>query len=121
MTEKEGATWARCSLRIASDNLSPAQINGIIHHPRAELTRDFWVVDIEPDSSVHLQDQLQSTEQFMIEFIDKLRYLSKRCDISLRIGWEPRPQQDGIAISEELIKVLAELGIYVMLSTFPGA
>lgn len=111
-------TWARVSLRIASQHLSSSEIEQLVGLKSIDRPVDSWAVDLTSDSAVGLNEQLSIVKAFLRERITTLEGLADGSEINLSIGWTPRNPQDGIIFDTELIALLSRIGCYVLLDTY---
>jgi hypothetical protein len=115
MTDDE--PWAAATLRIVSDQLPATEVAARLG--RASTARDdrVWAADLAASSDVPPADQLAAAADFLRTHQAALRALAP-ADISLRLSWTPRRPQDGLALTPDLIALLAAVDAYLLLDTY---
>ncbi|WP_091088048.1 hypothetical protein [Nonomuraea wenchangensis] len=83
------------------------------------LDQDGWHVDYEMESDRPLSVQLEAIESFLVNAQDLLLVDGATPpEVSLHLSWTPREPQDGIILTQSLIRVMARLNIFVTLDTY---
>ncbi|MQA84960.1 MAG: hypothetical protein GEV03_10140 [Streptosporangiales bacterium] len=115
----DNGPWAKSALRIESAVLSVEEIGRRMGQASTDAKApNCWIVDLEPDDSLPLNDQLPAVERFIAAKIDVLEELAPACEIDLFLGWHPEAGQDGIVFQPSLIKLLGRIGAVVTLDTY---
>jgi hypothetical protein len=115
---KSQEPWARTSLRIASDDLTPQQIAEQLGRPSVARSADFWAIDLEESSWQPLEEQLAGASAFIREHDKVLKNLAESADVALHVSWSPRVSQDGLLLDRKLLAGLTSVGAYLLLDTY---
>jgi hypothetical protein len=110
-------SWARVSLRIATQNLATPVVEKLMGRKSSAKPDQYWAMDVTADSKISLDGQLNLAKDFLREKAEVLESLSDS-EINLSIGWTPRSPQDGIVFDVDLIALLSRLRCYVLLDTY---
>lgn len=110
-------TWARVSLRIASQSVGAKEIQQLMGAMGSARPGDPWAIDLTGDSAVELNEQIQVAKEYLREKELVVKSIPAR-EVSLNISWTPRSPQDGIILDVEMIALLASIPCYVLLDTY---
>jgi hypothetical protein len=116
----DDAPWALCSLRIVAGRLTSGELAAQLGRPgsgRGGPGALGWVTEFASNDAP-LADQLATAADFLRAHQATLRALPDGADVSLRVGWTPRRPQDGLALTTDLIALLASVGGYLLLDTY---
>ncbi|HVQ90564.1 MAG TPA: hypothetical protein VMU51_05980 [Mycobacteriales bacterium] len=116
----DDAPWAQCSLRIVAGQLTSGELAAQLGRPgsgRGGPGALGWVTEFATND-VPLADQLGIAADFLRTHQGTLRALPAGADVSLRVSWTPQRPQDGLALSTDLIALLAAVHGYLLLDTF---
>ena len=112
-----GETWARVSLRIASQRLTIREIEQLMGRMGSSGPSDLWAIDLTEDSAIGLDEQLQIAKDYLHGKAKVLEEMTD-CEINLSISWTPRSPQDGIILDADMIALLSSIRCYVLLDTY---